>query len=102
MDDKGVNACKHKAMSYERMNAEPQAESKAAEAADAEEDKLYGDRRGDEMPDWVAAQAEEIRRREEAEKQRKKKRRKTIGKASATPRQMARRSATSPIRRAVS
>ena len=38
MDDKGVNACKHKAMSYERMNAEPQAESKAAEAADAEED----------------------------------------------------------------
>ena len=27
---------------------------KAAEAADAEEDKLDGDKRGDEMPDWVA------------------------------------------------
>jgi hypothetical protein len=26
----------------------------AAAAADAEEDRLYGDKRGDEMPDWVA------------------------------------------------
>jgi hypothetical protein len=48
-------------MSYERMKkreAELAAEVdrwlKAAEAADAEEDKLYGDKRGDEMPDWVA------------------------------------------------
>ena len=56
-----ANASKHKAMSYERMKkreAELQAEVdrwlEAAEAADAEEDKLYGDRRGDEMPDWVA------------------------------------------------
>src|SRR5438552_8171585 len=56
-----ANASKHKAMSYERMKkreAELQAEVdrwlKAAEAADAEEDKLYGDKRGDEMPDWVA------------------------------------------------
>src|SRR5260370_13597626 len=52
-----ANASKHKAMSYERMKkreAELQAEVdrwlKAAEAADAEEDKLYGDKRGDEMP----------------------------------------------------
>jgi hypothetical protein len=57
-----ANASKHKAMSYERMKkreAELQAEVdgwlKAAEAADTAEDKAFGaDRRGDEMPDWVA------------------------------------------------
>ena len=57
-----ANASKHKAMSYERMEkraAELEAEVarwlNAAEAADAEEDKLYGrDKTGDEMPDWVA------------------------------------------------
>jgi transposase len=56
-----ANASKHKAMSYERMKkreAELKAEVDcwlaAAEAADSEEDRLYGDQRGDEMPDWVA------------------------------------------------
>ena len=56
-----ANASKHKAMSYERMKkreAELQAEVDrwlaAAEAADAEEDKLHGARRGDELPRWVA------------------------------------------------
>ena len=56
-----ANASKHKAMSYQRMKkreAELAAEVDrwlaAAEAADREEDKLYGDRRGDEMPDWVS------------------------------------------------
>ena len=56
-----ANASKHKAMSYARMKqreAELQAEVdrwlQAAEAADAEEDKRYGDKRGDELPDWVA------------------------------------------------
>jgi transposase len=56
-----ANASKHKAMSYERMKrreAELQAEIdrwlEAAEAADAEEDRRYGDKRGDELPDWVA------------------------------------------------
>ena len=56
-----ANASKHKAMSYERMKkreaelaAEVERWLQGAEAADAEEDKLYGDRRGDEMPDWVA------------------------------------------------
>lgn len=57
-----ANASKHKAMSYERMTKR-EAELKAevdrwlgsAEAADAEEDELYGkDKRGDELPDWVA------------------------------------------------
>ena len=33
---------------------------KAAEAADAQEDKLYGDKRGDEMPDWVADKAKRL------------------------------------------
>jgi transposase len=67
-----ANASKHKAMSYERMEtraADLEAEVAkwlaAAEAADAEEDKLHGkDRQGDEMPDWVAdkkRRAEKIR-----------------------------------------
>ena len=57
-----ANASKHKAMSYERMEAratELEAEVArwlaAAQAADAEEDKLHGrDKTGEEMPDWVA------------------------------------------------
>jgi transposase len=67
-----ANASKHKAMSYERMEAraaELEAEVakwlSTAEAADAEEDKLYGrDKTGEEMPDWVAdkkQRAEKIR-----------------------------------------
>jgi len=107
-----ANASKHKAMSYERMKkreAELTAEIdrwlEAAEAADAEEDKLYGNKRGDEMPDWVAdkqkrlekirqAKAEleaeakaaaeaEQRRRQEAEEQRKAQGRKKTGKTPA-------------------
>ena len=57
-----ANASKHKAMSYQHMRkreVELQAEVdgwlKAAEATDAAEDKAFGaDKRGDEMPDWVA------------------------------------------------
>jgi len=57
-----ANASKHKAMSYGRMEArasELEAEVDkwlaAAEAADAAEDELHGkDKRGDEMPAWVA------------------------------------------------
>ena len=55
-----ANASKHKAMSYARMkqrDAELQADVDrwlaAAEAADAEEDKLHGNKRGDELPKWV-------------------------------------------------
>ena len=109
-----ANASKHKAMSYDRMKkreAELEAEVdrwlKAAEAADAQEDKLYGDKRGDEMPDWVAdkekrlqkireakaaleaeakaAAQEEMRRREKAEEQRKAEGRKKTGKPPAPP-----------------
>jgi len=67
-----ANASKHKAMSYDRMKkreAELEAEVdrwlKAAEAADAEEDKLHGrDKTSEEMPAWVAdkkRRAERIR-----------------------------------------
>jgi transposase len=67
-----ANASKHKAMSYERMEARAaQLEAEVAkwfataEAADRKEDKRYGsDKQGDEMPDWVAdkkRRAEKIR-----------------------------------------
>ena len=63
-----ANASKHKAMSYQRMKqreAELQAEVDrwlaAAEAADAEEDKLHGrTKRGDELPAWVADKQQRI------------------------------------------
>jgi len=109
-----ANASKHKAMSYERMKkreAELAAEVgrwfEAAEAADAQEDKLYGGKRGDELPDWVAdkqkrlerirqakaeleaeakaAAQEEMRRRAEAEERRIAEGRKKNGKRPAPP-----------------
>src|SRR5713226_1847952 len=109
-----ANASKHKAMSYQHMKkreAELRAEVDgwlaAAEAADAEEDKLHGASRGDEMPDWVAdkhkrlekirqakaaleAQAkaaaeEERRRRAAAEQKRQAEGRKKSGRMAAPP-----------------
>lgn len=68
-----ANASKHKAMSYGRMKkAEPELAAevdawlKAAEAADAEEDAALGDKRGDEMPDWVADKAKRLEKIREA------------------------------------
>jgi transposase len=62
-----ANASKHKAMSYARMkqrDAELQAEVDrwlaAAQAADAEEDRLHGDKRGDELPKWVTDKRKRI------------------------------------------
>jgi len=108
-----ANASKHKAMSYERMEARAaQFEAEvaqwlaAAEAADGEEDKIYGsDKQGEEMPDWVvdkkkraekirAAKAEleaeakaaaEAKAEAEAEEKRKAEGRKKPGKAAAPP-----------------
>lgn len=109
-----ANASRHKAMSYDRMKkreAELEAEVdrwlKAAEAADAEEDRLYGNKRGDELPDWVAdkqkrlekirkAKAEleaeakaaaeaEMKARAEAEEKRQAQGRKKPGKPAAPP-----------------
>ncbi len=111
-----ANASKHKAMSYERMKkrqAELEAEVDgwlaAAEAADAEDDKLHGAGRGDELPDWVAdkqkrlekirqakaaleaeakAAAEaERRRRAAAEEKRQAEGRKKSGRMPAPPRE---------------
>lgn len=68
-----ANASKHKAMSYERMSkreAELKAEVdrwlQAAEAADAEEDRLYGEARGDELPAWVADKRQRLAKIAEA------------------------------------
>src|SRR6201998_697130 len=68
-----ANASKHKAMSYDRMQrrevelvAEVDRWLNAAEAADAEEDKRYGDQRGDEMPDWVADKQKRLEKIREA------------------------------------
>jgi len=109
-----ANASKHKAMSYARMKqreAELAAEVDrwlaAAEAADAEEDKVGGSRRGDEMPKWIAdkqkrlarireakaaleaeakaAAEEEARQRAEAEEKRIAEGRKKNGKTPAPP-----------------
>jgi transposase len=110
-----ANASKHKAMSYGRMESrareledEVRKWLAAAEAADAEEDKLYGrDKRGDELPDWVAdkqkraakiraAKAEleveakaaaeaEAKARTEAEAKRQAEGRKKSGKPAAPP-----------------
>jgi len=109
-----ANASKHKAISYERMKtreAELQAEVdrwlSAAEGADASEDKLHGDKRGDEMPEWVtdkqkrietiraakaaleaeakAAAAEEARHRAEIEDKREAEGRKKNGRTPAPP-----------------
>jgi transposase len=124
-----ANASKHKAMSYERMKkreAELQTEVDrwlaAAEAADAEEDRLHGAKRGDEMPKWVAdkekrlaklraakaeleaeakaAAEEEMRRRAEAEEKRiaegRKKNGKTPKPPSAEPEAKAQRNFTDP------
>jgi transposase len=124
-----ANASKHKAMSYERMKrreAELSAEVDrwlaAAAAADAEEDKRLGDKRGDEMPAWVAdkekrlekiraaraaleaeakAAAEaEMRRRAEAEEKRlaegRKKNGRTPAPSSPQPDDKAQRNFTDP------
>ena len=110
-----ANASKHKAMSYERMEAcATQLEAEvakwfaSAEAADSEEDTLYGsDKQGDEMPNWVAdkkRRAEKIRAAKaeleaeakaaaaakakveaEAEEKRKAEGRKKPGKSAAPP-----------------
>jgi transposase len=69
-----ANASKHRAMSYKRMKEqEPKlaAEVKGwldeADRVDAEEDEKYGkDKRGDELPAWVANKKERLRRIREA------------------------------------
>jgi transposase len=64
-----ANASKRKAMSYERMKkTEKELEAVVrdwlakAEAIDSEEDRELGERRGDEMPEWVADKAKRLER----------------------------------------
>lgn len=65
-----ANASRHKAMSYARMvererqlAAEVARWLEAAEAADAEEDRQFGaDKRGDELPAWVADKQQRLRK----------------------------------------
>jgi transposase len=68
-----ANASKHKAMTYKRMREtearlriEVASWFQRAEAEDTSEDAEHGDRRGDEMPDWVANKLERLARIEEA------------------------------------
>jgi transposase len=69
-----ANASKHKAMSYARMvEAEPKLAAevaawlKAAGQADRAEDRALGaERRGDEMPDWVASKERRLAKIREA------------------------------------
>lgn len=69
-----ANASKHKAMSYGRMKkaetvlaSEVSGWLSAAAAADAREDAEHGsDRRGDEMPDWMADKAKRLEKIREA------------------------------------
>lgn len=68
-----ANASKHKAMSYKRMREtearlreEVASWFQRAEAEDTTEEAEHGDRRGDEMPDWVANKLERLAKIEEA------------------------------------
>ena len=69
-----ANASKHKAMTYERMKkTEKQLKEEIAEwfkkaaAEDEEEDRLYGkDKRGDELPAWVANKQKRLEKIREA------------------------------------
>ena len=128
-----ANASKHKAMSYRHMKkreAEIKAEVDrwlaAAEAADAEEDRRHGQKRGDEMPAWVADKRKRLKKIRQAkaaleaearpppkqsgatENRRKSSARPLGGKRTAGHRRRrarnltARRNATSPIRKAAS
>jgi transposase len=70
-----ANASKHKAMSYDRMRekerdlrAEVKELMAQAEAADAEEDKRYGDKRGDELPAELARRETRLKAIREAKR----------------------------------
>ena len=70
-----ANASKHKAMSYDRMKekerdlrAEVKELMAQAEAADTEEDKRYGDKRGDELPAELARRETRLKAIREAKR----------------------------------
>ena len=68
-----ANASKHKAMSYgrmqkeeERLKKEVEALLRRAEEEDAREDALYGDTRGDELPEELAHRETRLKKIQEA------------------------------------
>src|ERR1700732_2941336 len=70
-----ANASKHKAMSYQRMKekerdlrAEVKEMMAQAEAADAEEDERFGDKRGDELPAELARRETRLKAIREAKR----------------------------------
>ena len=70
-----ANASKHKAMSYGRMKEKQQQLKEEvkqlleqAEAADKEEDRQYGDRRGDELPEELQRRESRLAKIKEAKK----------------------------------
>jgi transposase len=70
-----ANASKHKAMSYDRvkekerdLRAEVKEMMAQAEAADAEEDERYGDKRGDELPAELARRETRLKAIREAKR----------------------------------
>jgi transposase len=70
-----ANASKHKAMSYDRLKekerdlrAEVKEMMAQAEAADAEEDERYGDKRGDELPAELARRETRLKAIREAKR----------------------------------
>jgi transposase len=95
-----ANASRHKAMSYKRMQesearlaAEVASWLDQAEATDAAEDEHYGaDRRGDEMPEWVANKQRRLEKIREA-----KAALEAEARAQAARRRPTRPNATSPI-----
>jgi transposase len=68
-----ANASKHKAMSFgrmkesaDRLEREVASWFKRAGAEDATEDEAHGDRRGDELPDWVKSKQRRLEKIKEA------------------------------------
>ena len=105
-----ANASKHKAMSYGRMKEKQQQLKEEvkqlleqAEAADEAEDRQYGDRRGDELPEELRRRETRLARIKEAKKvleQRARDKAAAEGKSAAgkRPSRRIRINTTSPIR----
>ncbi len=103
-----ANASRHKAMSYGRMcseesrlAAEVRGWLEKAAAIDDAEDEAYGaDRRGDELPDWVADKQKRVEKIREAkaalERQAREASAKAEWKQSSTPDAKAQRNFTDP------
>ena len=98
-----ANASKHKAMSYGRMvtretelAAQVNTILREAEATDAAEDKLYGDARGDELPEELRTREGRLRKIREAKEALEREAREATGNPKAVPDPKAQRNFTDP------